>query len=784
MLTLAVGIAGSTMMFALVGGVLLRPLPVFEQDDVIVAWKEVRASGFGHYPFDDGELRAVRESSETLESVGGVDFRGAWRFVAVENGTASFVMSAPVTGDFFDVLGVEPQYGRTLHAGDDVAGAEPVLVISHGLWQRRYGGSRTVLGRTVALRERTFTIVGVLPPGFEYPRGAEAWVTVGALNASITDDRFRPLLDLVGRLRPGATAEQALAELDGIVRRTLSQQPPAVARGQTPVIRSFEDVVVGDVRAPILVLFAAVALVLLIASANVANLLLIRGAARRPELAVRAALGAGRNRLARQVFAEGLVLAFGAGAIGLVATWFALQSILALVPDGLPRIESVRIDPIVIAFTASIAFVAAALAATFPALTTGPSDLSTHLRSSGRGIVGSVRHGRRVLVVAQVALAVTVIAAAGLLTRSMLRLQTVDMGLASDRLVFVQLSVPQAVSDDVPRHFRFLDELVSALETAPGIAAATAVHVMPFSGTGGWDVPQFTAEGQSAERAAANPALNFEGVDPDYFRTFDITMLRGRAFTPEDREGSVPVAIVSEDVANATWPGEDPIGKRLKFGGSDSDDDWGTVIGVAAPVRYRELADRRATLYVPARQIGIPAHMVVVRTDADPSVVAGAARERIRSIEPDAQVMRVAPFTELLAAPLARPRFSALLIGVFAIAALLLAAVGLYGVMSAHVRQRTTEIGIRVALGASARDVRRLVLGEGIRLALVGTGIGIVGAIACARLLRGLLFEIHPLDPATLLGAGALLVGVAAFACYLPARRAVRVDPMRTLRAD
>ncbi|MGH7554560.1 MAG: ABC transporter permease, partial [Longimicrobiales bacterium] len=751
MLTLAVGIAGTTMMFALVGGVLLRPLPVYEQDDVIVAWKEVRSTGFGHVPFDEDELRAVREESEIIESAGGVDFRGAWRWVALENGTASFLMGAPVTGDFFDVLGVEPQYGRTLHAGDDVAGAEPVLVISHGLWQRRYGGSRTVLGRTLALRERTYTIVGVLPPGFEYPRGADAWMTVGAVNVAVEDRRFRPLLDLVGRVRSGATAELAMAELDGIVRRSEAQQPSGLARGQTPVIRSFEDVVVGDVRTPILVLFAAVALVLLIASANVANLLLIRGAARRPELAVRAALGAGRSRLARQVLAEGFVLAFGAAAIGLAATWFALQSLLALVPDGLPRIESVRIDPVVIAFTAAIAFVSAATAAVLPALATGRADLSTHLRRGGRGTIGSLRHGRRVLVVAQVALAVTVIAAAGLLTRSMLRLQTVDMGLARDRLVFVQLSVPQAVADEVPRHFQFLDNLVSHLENAPGIAAVTPVQVMPFSGTGGWDAPQFTAEGQSSERAAQNPALNLEGIDANYFRTFDIALLRGRAFTREDREGSVPVAIVSEDVANETWPGDDPIGKRVKLGSPDSQSEWRTVVGVAAPVRYRELAGQRATLYVPARQFGIAAHMVVVRTDADPSVVAGAARERIRSIEPDAQVMRVAPFSELLAAPLARPRFSAILISVFAIAALLLAAVGLYGVMSAHVRQRTTEIGIRVALGASARDVRRLVLGEGIRLALVGTGIGIVGAVASARFLRGLLFEVHPLDPATLL---------------------------------
>jgi predicted permease len=377
-----------------------------------------------------------------------------------------------------------------------------------------------------------------------------------------------------------------------------------------------------------------------------------------------------------------------------------------------------------------------------------------------------------------------VVAAAGLLTRSLLRLQSVELGHAGNGLVFVQLSLPPGEYASIERHTRLLDELVARLEADGRISGATTVNALPFGASTGWDAPQFTAEGQDAARAASNPALNLEAVRPNYFDVFGIELVRGRPFAESDREDAPPVAIVSQDVAARVWPGLDPLGKRLKLGPPDSEDAWRTVVGVAAPVRYRDLADARATLYMPAQQFGVPVSTIVMRTPADAATAAAIARDATRAVDPDVAVLRVATFAELLDQPLSRPRFNALLLGIFAAAALLLAAVGLYAVVNAFVRQRTTEIGIRVALGASARDVRKLVLGEGIRLALVGTAIGIVGAIASARLLRGLLFEIHPLDPTTLLLAGALLVGVAAVACYLPARSAVHVDPIRTLRAD
>jgi putative ABC transport system permease protein len=789
-LTLAMGIAGTTSMFALVQGVLLRRLPVPQQDRLIVAWNELRAGAPQHWPFRARDIDVIGEGSRVFESVAGVSYYDhPSPFLVSENGVASYVDAAAVTGDFFRVVGAEPALGRALGRPDDATGAENVLVITHRLWQRRYGGSRDVIGRRVIVSERPFTIVGVMPPDVECPHGVEAWMTLAASASTVGNPAFREGVlrdvDLVARLRPVATIEQARSELAGVTSRLEADAPPDALRGRTPVVRSYEDVVVGDVRPALLLLFGAVGLVLLIASANAANLLLLRGEARRPELALRVALGAGRGRLARQLLAESLLLALAAGIVGLAVSWWTLHAVVALVPDGLPRAESVRADAGVVAFTVAMAFLTAALAGLAPALSLARADLAAHLRSGGRGATGSAaRWGRRGLVVAQVALAVTVVAAAGLLTRSLLRLQAVDMGLAADRLVFVRLALPRAKYADGTRHLQFLKDVVAELEAAPGIEGATPVHTPPFAGTGGWDAPEFTAEGQGVERAATNPSLNLESIHPNYFETFGVTLVRGRGFTESDRRGAPDVAVVSEDVAARTWPGEDPIGKRVKLGGLESSEPWRTVVGVAGPTRYRELRAPRPTLYVPAEQFIAAAEMLMLRTSSPLTLVAGLVRERVRAVDPDVPVLHIAPFTELLRGPLARPRFNAFLIGLFAIAALLLAAVGLYAVMAASVRLRHREMGLRLALGATASDVRGLVLGEGLRLAALGAAIGIAFAVAATRLLRGLLFDLDPLDPSTLLATALLVLAASGLACSLPARRATRVDPVALLRTD
>jgi predicted permease len=789
-LTLAIGIAGTTVMFTLTQGVLLRPLPVPHPERLVAGWKKLRAAdGMSHYPYRDREIESLARGSRTLESVAAIGYNGVWRSLVFENGTPGYVDTMSVTGDIFRVLGVAPLLGRVLGPADDAFGAEGALVITHGLWQRRYGGAHDVLGRRIVMSQRPFTIVGVMPPDVEYPPTVQAWLTVRAEAATMAEPAFREGvvrdLDLFARLRPGVTVAQAAAELQAASHAFEAIAPADAPRGQTPVLRTYEDVIKGDVRTPMLVLFGAVGLVLLIATANVANLLLLRGEARRSELAVRAALGATRGRLARQALAESLVLSLAAGVLALAASRWMLGGLIAVLPDRLPRPDSVRIDAGVFLFTLAMAFLAASLAGVAPALSSARVDVVAYLRSGGRGATPrTARQGRRALVVAQVVLAVVVVAGSALLTRTLLRLQSVDMGFAADRLVLVVLDLPQARYADKARHRQFLDAIVARLGASPGVQAATPVNSGPYAGRAGWDAPSVTGEGQTAEQAAENPSLNFESVEPGYFETFGVTLLRGRGFTDRDRGGAPEVAVVSEDVAARLWPGRDPIGRRLKFGDPTSKEAWRTVVGVARPTRYRELAHPRPTLYFPALQFFTAASTFVVRSAEPVGRVAEIARQAVREVDPGVAVLRVTPFAEALDGPLARPRFNAYLIGVFAGAALLLATIGVYAVIAASVRQRYAEIGVRVALGATRADVRRLVLGEGVRLAALGAAIGVGGALLAGRLVRDLLYDVQPHDPLSLAAAAASLVAVAALASYLPARRAVRLDVMAMLREE
>ena len=783
--TLALGIAGTTVMFALIQGVLLRPLPVHEQNRLIFAWKEVRTSGSARYPFGNTEIESVAEASHLLEKAAGVTRNGVGRSVVTDNGVSSYVNFALVTGGFFDVLGVQPVLGRTFTVADEKDGAENVIVLSSRFWRSRYGAARDVLGRRLMLGEQPFRIVGVMPPDLDYPIGVDVWRTTSSVSTSgAFGDAARREVNLIARLRPGVTIEQARSEITALSQRLEVNAPANTIRGLVPVVRPFLDVVVGDVRTAMLALFAAVGLVLLIASANVANLLLMRTEARRAELAVRTALGAGRGRLVRQILAESFILSMVAGLMGFLLAWWTLQALVTMLPDGLPRIESVRIDATVAVFSIAVVFVTALLAGLSPGLLSVPVDLVGQLQTGGRGVTGSAAtHGRRILVVAQVALAVTIVAAAGLLIRSVLKLQSVDLGLPADRLVLLDLHIPQAKYADRRQHSQFLDDAIAQLQAHPMVSAATPVNVSPFSGQG-WDVPRFTADGQSDHDAASNPSLNLESVHPNYFETFQIPLVRGRAFSAADREGTLEVAIVSEDVAAQTWPGEDAVGKRLKMGRSSSRGPWYTVVGIAAQTRYREVATQRPTVYLPAAQFQMTAPLLILRTTAPIDLVASLARERIGIVDPDVQVMQVAPFIEMLDGPLARPRFNALLLAVFGSVALLLSAVGVYGVMAAYVRQRDREIAVRLALGATASGVRRLVLAEAVRLAGFGAVIGLIGAALSARVLRSMVYEIDPLDPFTIAGAALLLIAASAVASYVPARRATRVDAGAMLRSQ
>lgn len=787
-LTLAVGMAGATVMFTLVRGILLRPLPVPDEDRLVVSWRVPRSGLPTHVPYRSTDVEEIGRESRSFEQVTGVGYNGAyeqdWRL-----GDVSIVArTVVVMGGFFEVAGVQAEIGRALAVDNDRRGAERLVVLSHAAWRRLFAGSPGAVGQTLRLEDHAFTVAGVMPADFEYPSGVEIWTTRHAVADIEPNEAYRTGLlrdvEILGRLRKGVTLEQATDELAAITARLDARAPGVGFANFRSVVRPFKEMVVGDIDTALAVLFAAVGLLLAVAGANVANLLLMRGEARRTELVVRAALGASKGRLIAQLLAESLVVALAAAVVGLGLARWGLSAVVTLVPDRLPRPESIRIDVTVLVFTTGVALLAAALAGIVPALTASRLDLAGCLRAGGRGTTGGASaRGRRLLVAAQAALAVTVVASAGLLIRSVQRLQTVDMGLAAERLVLAELDLPRERYADPILRRTFHEAVVARVAAAPGIESVTPINVPPFAGASGWDVPRFTAEGQTADQVALNPSLNFEAVYQPYFSTLGVAIVRGREFTAADRKGAPQVAIVSDALAAAAWPGRDPLGKRLKFGGSDAPDDWWTVVGVAATTRYRELATPRPTLYVPAGQFMISAGRLAIRTAVAPEFVAGVVGDAVRAADPTVRVTRVASYGEYLRGPLAWPRFNALLLGVFAAAALLLSAIGLYGVMAASVRQRQSEIGVRLALGATAGDVRRLVLGEGLRLAAAGAVAGLALAFAATRVLRGLLFEIEPLDPVSLGAAALVLIGAAVMATWLPARRATRVDPIEVLRA-
>jgi putative ABC transport system permease protein len=786
-LTLAIGIGAGTAMFSVLNGVLLRELPVQEQDELVVLWTRAPSGASDHFPVSQGELTAFKEQTRTFESVAGVAYQGASE-QALRDGSGSVTVAGTwVTGDFFPLLGVTPVHGRTLRPSDDVLGAEPVMVISHGFWQRYFGADPAAVGRVLERNGKHFTVVGVLPRGFEYPKGAEFWIPVFAAfpeEAQKSSSGY-VIYDVVGRLRPGATVQQARQDYEAFLREGDAQRPPAF-RGMEPVLTPLADLVTGDARATLWTAAVAVGLLLLIACINVANLLLIRGSARTQELAIRSALGAGRRRLIRQLLTESGVLALLGGVLGVLLAFAAVRVLVALAPPELPRREMITLDARVLAFAVGITAAAALLSGLLPAVLSAAGDLSVWLRggqrtgSSSRG-AQALRHG---LVIGQVSLAIVVVVSAGLLVRSLLVLQSVDLGFNEERLLVVATTLPPDLLPERSQQVALQEEMLARVAAIPGVIGVASVPRPPFSGQGGWSAP-YTGEGQAAEAQASNPMVNFEVIGPEYFRTLELPVRRGRAFTAQDRENAPRVAVVSEAVAQRTWPGEDPIGRRIKLGPPESPAEWHTVVGVVGETRYRELTDPQPSLYLPIRQFGGPVPMsLAIRTRADPAGVLPQVRQALQEVHPELMPVGGGSMSQLLSAPLARPRFSALLLGTFAATTLLLAAVGIYGVLAATVRQRTREIGIRLALGARVQEVRRLVLRQGMLLAFWGCAIGIASALFGARTLRSMLFGITPTDPVTFAAVVALILGTAALACYIPARRASRVDPVNALRAE
>jgi len=719
--------------------------------------------------------------------VAGAQYDGAWPATMRDGDRVLSPNTAVVSGNFFTTLGMRATFGRTLMETDDVVGGD-AIVISHALWLRAFGGDSTVVGRVIhgAGRGNAFRIVGVMPRGFAFPGKAEVWVPAVTVIPGAASNEGQWPYNLVGRMRAGVSAEQVRAELAAFLAR--KAYVPGEPRDVRASVRSIESLIVGDVKPALLALAGAVALLLGLANVNVANLFLVRGLGRRRELAVRAAIGAGGWRIAQLMATEAVVLATLGGLAGLAVAAWLLRLVVSLAPAELPRTDAIRVDLAVAAATGVMVVVSALAFSLWPAIAVSRQrDLHNVLRSgarTGAADVGS-RRARSFLVVAQVALAIVVLVGAGLLGRTLSVLQHLDMGFASDELSTVELSLPESITSSRPRLDAFYGAVTERLATMPGMSSATVVLVPPFSGRNGWDA-FFNAEGQTARDAAANPALDFQPVLPSYFSTMGIPIRRGRGIAATDREGTALVAVVSRSFAERAWPRQDPIGKRFKFGHADAPSPWTSVVGVVDDVRYRELTYPRPVVYVAwAQQTDKPPlSFVVARGAAGHALAARDVDRLVRELEPRVLVTSVATMRQRLTTSLARPVFDAMVLGVFAAVAFVLAAVGVYGVIAALVRQRTPEIGIRLALGAQPGEVRWMVMRSGLGLAGAGVVAGLAASLAATRVLGAELYGVHPADPLTMSAASLALLVAAALACGVPARAASRVDPLTALKAE
>jgi putative ABC transport system permease protein len=786
-LTVALGIAANTAIFSVVNAVLLRPLPYPDPGRIVQVWVSDAESARGNHGPPDFLEFARR--TQTLERLAG--YREDAFNIAPEGREPVRVTGALVTVDYFDVLGSPAAAGRTFNRQADANRTDPVAIISHKTWRDTLPADPAVIGRLLRINGVAHTVLGVMPAGFDYPLGAEAWILSPKpvppppvdVEGDLLEQRSLQYFLAIGRLRPNATVEQAQAEL-GAIAAEIAQRHPKTNTGRGVLVESLHDRIVGDVRRALLVLLAAVAVVLLIACANVASLLLARASGRQRELAIRTALGATRGRLVAQLLQESLLLAIAGGAIGLLLGVWAVDLLVALIPDGVPRVKEVGLDSRVVAVTLLISLASATLFGVVPSLQASKPDANSVLRDGGdRASTAGRRRARTraTLVVIEVALTLVLLVSAGLLANSFLRLQRTDPGFATDRVTLVQMPLPQGKYVDGKSQAAFYQRLLEGLKTRGEIEMAAVAFPNPLSGSNASG--SFTIEGRPANTRAERPRANLATISPDYFRTMGITLIAGRHFTEQDRDPAPTPIIINAVFARRYWPGENPIGKRIRF--DDSQDQWLTVVGVAADSRNRGLdAEPEPLMYIPYHTFTLPFMSLVARSQQGTGAVASAVRAEVRKLDPALPIDSVQPLEEVVSESVAEPRFRALLLTAFATAALALAAIGLYGLISYSVAQRTREIGIRVALGARPAQVVGPIVREGMTVAVIGVGFGLLGSLAATKVIAAFLFGIEATDPLTFGAVAALLLLVALLASYIPSRRALQVDPLVALKAD
>jgi predicted permease len=776
--TIAVGIGANAAIFSVVNAVLLKPLPFAQPERLVRVFQTWEGRRVVYSPQNFLDLQAEARSFEGLAAVdeGGVTL--------TSGGPAERVEGAMVSASFFDVIRVRPVRGRGFLPGENDPGRSKVAVLGHRLWSQRFGADGAVVGRTVQLNREPYLVVGIAPRDFSFPEGAELWTPLEHDEVFRTKSRGAWYLTVIGRLRPGVPVERARDEVATIAAR-LARQYPDADEGVGATVTSLHEALVGNARSALLVLLGAVGLVLLIACVNVANLLLARVAAREVELAVRSALGASRSRLLRQLLTESLLLATLGGLAGIFLAWVSLDSLLALQPQGLPRLAEVRVDRGVAVFTAVLSIVTGLLFGTFPALHTTRRAAAQTLREGSRGLLfgrgGRLRSG---LVVAQMALAMVLLAGAGLLVRSFAQLRRVDPGFRPEGALTFRIALPETAYANDPRRVAFFDDLLARLRALPGVRSAGAVSGLPLGGTR--MSFSFEVVGRPPLTPAQQPSMELKIATPDYFRALGVSLRRGRSFGKGDVAGAPPVVLLSEAAVRRFFPGEDPLGQRLKIGlRTTKGSAGGEVVGVVSDVKEGGLAEESLPeVYLPYAQVPFESMDVLLRTEVGPLSLLSAVQGVVRGLDPELAIARVRTLDDVVARSVSQPRFYTLLLGAFAAMALLLAAIGIFGVLSYAVVQRAREIGIRVALGAHPAQVQRMVLGHALLLSVAGVAAGLAGALALGRAVAGLLFNLSPGDPATLGGVAALLITVALLASYLPARQATRVDPLVALRSE
>jgi putative ABC transport system permease protein len=781
-LTMALGIGATAAIFSAVNGVLLRPLPYPDADRITVLWlnnqqEEIERDVTSYPLFEDWS-----ESSAYAAVAGHSATTGTF----TADGDADQHVGAWVTGDFFRVLGVAPALGRALDQANTVPGEDQVVVLSHGLWTRRYGADPLVVGRTVTINGLPREVVGVMPRGFSYPDGVEYWVPLAPESENwrtITESRNALWLSVLGRLHEGVPVERAAAELDGIMARLVDEG--LTAPGNGVLVEPLRDTVVGSVRPALLVLLGAVGFVLLIACANVANLLLARGARRRRELSVRAALGASGRRLARQALVESLVLGAIGGAAGLVLALLGTSALVALSPQDLPRLDGVRVDAAVVGFAALVALATGLLFGLAPAWQAAKSGIAASLRDSDRGSGGGMARVRPALVVVEVALAVVLLVGAGLLLRSFAALQTVDPGFQTERMLSFRVIVGSAAYPEPEQVRNFQQELLERVGALPGVEAATAANTLFLSRLPNMGPVALEGRPPAGEMDPITAVTN-DFVAPGFFRTMGMPIVQGRGFEPGDVAGGTQVVVVNETFVQRLVPGEDPIGRRFARGDPESPDAvWQTIVGVVADSRRAGLAEPvRPEAYRPITQAAPRSIEVLVRTAGPPLALVPQARALLREMDPNMPMAQLRTVEAAMAEAVATRRFVMMLLAGFAVLAVTLAAIGIYGVLAFLVGERTRELGIRLALGADRQTVIRMVLRQSLGYVLPGLALGAVGALALTRLLQAQLFGIEPTDPVTFAAVLTLLLAVAVLASWVPARRAANVQPVEALRQE